>query len=289
MEDNGIADSGLPRLIGAHRSTRVSLTSISYLCSYLRQMSQFHPLVQQLRQVLKNTYPNQFSLLNPPWRYRLTLRTRVSKEQVSRALHLWNALLAALRKRGWPVELNSREGHTEVIVQDVKVPLVLFEKVVRERNEQSDYPKFCYKPTGNLGFQIDSPHLSSITKEWLDSPEQILEERLSEVLQGIAEAAGREGEWQRERDECHRRNLEEERQREVLRRNEQEEQQRRITLEQVADSWRKAQNLCDFINACEHELQPHTAAATEWLAWAREHAKRIDPLKNQWLRRLRST
>jgi hypothetical protein len=64
-----------------------------------------------------------------------------------------------------------------------------------------------------------------------------------------------------------------------------EEELRRRLLEQQAECWAKAQQLGAFIDEVERRAQVRGTSMArgtelgEWIAWARRHADRLDPMK----------
>lgn len=69
----------------------------------------------------------------------------------------------------------------------------------------------------------------------------------------------------------------------------QEEIKARSELERQARLWEQCRNLRDFIDAAEEALErtdavgPGTAPAI-WLAWARKHVERTDPMTSGYLK-----
>ncbi len=82
---------------------------------------------------------------------------------------------------------------------------------------------------------------------------------------------------ERQRQETERRRIEAERQR-------REELERRQLLERQVESWTKAQQVRAFVDELERRAQANNKPAEpgtelgEWIAWARRHADRLDPL-----------
>jgi hypothetical protein len=95
------------------------------------------------------------------------------------------------------------------------------------------------------------------------------------------------GSRRRERKEEGRRRQEEARKREDQRRR--IEERNREHLEEGARAWAEARRLRRFIQACERSLQADDGSLAAggwqqgWLAWAWEHADRLDPMTNGFL------
>jgi len=84
----------------------------------------------------------------------------------------------------------------------------------------------------------------------------------------------------RERQEAERRRIEAER-------RHREELERRQRLERQVESWTKARQVREFIDEVERRAETKgkpTEPGTElgeWIAWARRHADRLDPLPSE--------
>jgi hypothetical protein len=124
-----------------------------------------------------------------------------------------------------------------------------------------------------------------LRKRWADSAKRRLEDVLNDVVLGLvvvadakrAERLEQECE-EREREEARRKALEAERRR-------REEEERRRLLEKQAKYWAKAQQLRAFIDEVERRSNVKGVSVAldtelgQWIAWARRHADRLDPLK----------
>jgi hypothetical protein len=93
-------------------------------------------------------------------------------------------------------------------------------------------------------------------------------------------------------EELQRRRAEQRAQDEIRQREEERrriEERNRGWLVESSQAWLKAKRLRWFIRACEAEFRRNAAALPvggwqqAWLAWAREHADRLDPITNGFL------
>jgi len=138
---------------------------------------------------------------------------------------------------------------------------------------------------GKLKIQLKEWTGEHLRKRWADSARRRLEDVLNDVVLGLvvvadAKRAVRLEQERQERDarEAKRRRIEaEERQRKEL--------ERRQLLERQVESWTKAHQVRAFVDEVDRRAQAKgksTEPGTElgeWIAWARRHADRLDPLK----------
>ncbi len=88
---------------------------------------------------------------------------------------------------------------------------------------------------------------------------------------------------EREREEAARR--EADRQRVLAEQVRREEEERRLVLERQAESWTRSQRLRAFIDEVERRAKAKGVSIAPdselgaWIAWARQHADRLDPLR----------
>ena len=201
-----------------------------------------------------------------------------------------DALVKALERRGFHVEVSTAEKPaTQVEILGQRLRIVLEERIRRTehvpRNGERNGPKWDYVPSGQLRLKIDERVGRSARKIWSDGERARLERQLNHVIVGLVVIADAKRAWQqkREREETARR--EAERRRALAEQARREEEERRRVLERQADSWAKSQRLRAFIDEVERRANAKgvsVAADRElgaWIAWARQHADRLDPLR----------
>lgn len=223
------------------------------------------------------------------------LNIRVSSKGLSRALRIMNTLFSALEARGYPVGI--QEGYKKslgVRINGQPVEFGLEEKFQRiERPEDKSrrpdpwgYRRYEYVPTGTLILKITEWGADGLQKTWSDGKTSKLESSLNDFVVGllkVAEAA-KARRLKQEQEEQLRREAERRRQEEESKR--QEELARRQRLEQEAASWVKAQQLRAYLVAlkdmliAKHGEIQSGSQADQWLAWAHQHADRLDLLVN---------
>jgi len=255
-----------------------------------------HPLVQLTRIALEHGQADEYGALHGR-RGQQCLDLRLSKQSLHRALRILDALFKALGMRGASVHLGTdRWERTYVKIANEKVQIRLEEEFRRiahvptktelaaqQRSPWNRPARWDYEATGRLQFQI-LEYTKGTRKSWADGRTQRLDEMLNDIVKGIfitAEVlrANREA-WERK---------ERERQAELMRQAEleqqrREEEARRQELERQVNRWVVSRNLRTFLGALEEEAARQGCSAVPdsqlgvWLAWARQHADRLDPI-----------
>ncbi|TKS60775.1 MAG: hypothetical protein EWM72_01080 [Nitrospira sp.] len=206
-----------------------------------------------------------------------------------------NALFAALEARGHQVGIQDRfKKALGVRINGQPVEFGLEEKFQRierpeDKNRRPDpwgYRRYEYRPTGTLFLKITEWGADGLQKTWSDGKSAKLETCLNDFivrLLKVAEAV-KARRLKQEQEEQLRREAERRRQEEAIKR--QEELARRQALEQEAANWARAQQLRSYLAAVKDTLVTRHGAiqsgsqADQWLAWAHQHADRLDPLVN---------
>jgi hypothetical protein len=225
------------------------------------------------------------------------LYTPIDKTAIDkRRLSILSALFKGLEERGYKLTVGEayRRG-VEIGLGHEKLQVSLEERIRQVRRQLTDDEKTRWGysaasqkwtqekvPTGELILKIKEVNQYGAGKEWRETSEAPLEEKLRDVL---AEIAGmfeairlrreREAEEQRRRWklEEERRLAEMERKRETIR-------YRRLISD--CENWRRAADICAFVAAVEgSQLASSDAEAfATWKSWALAHASRIDPLQD---------
>jgi uncharacterized protein (DUF2384 family) len=138
-------------------------------------------------------------------------------------------------------------------------------------------------PTGELSLQLEADTEYGTRKNWADTKTKRLEDRLADVVDGLALIAISIKAMRARREGVSRQSLIREARR--LERARHEESQRRLRhiLVKNSRSWQRAQELRAFIQAtCEananspQHVQEQTAL---WVSWASAQADMLDPLR----------
>lgn len=273
------------------------------------QLQSPNPLIRQTRQTFRGIKVDDYGVYRPLNAEYLAIR--VSPDSLDRALRIMDTLVKALVVRGYEVTIQKgKYPITNIEVLGQKVTISLHEEIHRRphkitaaeeaqrarrrRNDDwswFDVPRWDFEPTGYLALKIDEHEPSGSRKSWKDCDRYKIEDILNEFIVGVVITADamriRALKWerqQREWEEQRCRNEEDER----LRR---EEEARRRKLEEQARSWAMSQEMRAFIVAVElsTEMGPSNIChegLQDWLAWARAHADRLDPIKSGLIERL---
>lgn len=257
-----------------------------------------HPLVRVTADALRGRKPDQSGVLFRPWKEKC-LDIRVSRASLPRALRIMDTLLKAAEARGFHISVTEGEkAGTYVELLGEKLQIVLEEKTTRkehmltkeERERKAKYgwssaPRWDYEPNGILLFRIKEVWGHGARKTWSDGRKQRVEEALNDVLAGLIVVAEAKRQHDIELESQRREWAETERRRLELEQLRRQEAEQLKALEQEAILWARSQQLRAYIAAVEHEAlargtSPEPGGKLHgWLAWARRHADRLDPLR----------
>jgi len=259
-----------------------------------------HPLVRQANEQFQGAEKDDSGLLIPP--EETPLNIRVSKASLRRSLLIVDALLKALKQRGYEVG----PGPT-VEILNVQLEFSIAEqlKKTQEQPEEHDleghyefgHSRFNIKriPSGclELHIHVNAYWITGCQTTWRDTKRQRLENRLNKFVAGLVKVAARKKEYDeeqeaqaRERREVERRDREERKRRAEKRQQIEAEHQRVNSLLQQAADWQQSQDIRCYIEAnkqrylASHGQIEEGGEFAKWLVWANEQADRLDPLKD---------
>lgn len=222
---------------------------------------------------------------------------RVHPTSIPRVVRLIDALVKGCEARGFELRqgFNSHryEGQMGLFIDGFGFSLSVTERMKQEpfqlspadvaREKRGGYvykPAYQYTPTGELSIKVEPTLSSRLHGIWTDNRQHLIEERLGDVMLGLRQLAI----WRRldqERDRAREVRHREEVQRcAQLRARVEAEKARVRQLGEEAVAWKRAETIRGFADA--------RAAAGDlvndpdlllWLAWARDQADRIDPLR----------
>ncbi len=231
-----------------------------------------------------------------PWRRNLH-KAIDATDLDKRRLRILSALFKALEARGYKlvVDQYSRRG-VQVAIGNEKVDLQLTERIQQVRRKLAEEEKAkrsdlstrgrwtqAKVPTGELILSFKQPDRYRLMKEWRETPETPLENRLGEAIAELAgmfeelhlirvrEAEARAAQLKIEEE---RRRAEMERKRETLR-------YRRLLSQ--SQNWQTAADIRAFVTAVESTPLANSERFNAWKIWALGHADRIDPLRSDAL------
>jgi len=247
-----------------------------------------HRLVTRTRESLRPSRPD--AIRTPPTPGG-TLGIHVSRQQLPRALRIFDALLKACEERGFSI-LAGQEPYSGVKIKvrgeelsvSITEPNRRTDHVLsaREQEEQRkghgwSIPRYDYTPKGLLLFTIDGWG-EGVQHRWSDRKNRPLEDCLNDIIVGMLRIAVTVLIPRRlEAVRRHQLELEEERRRQVYR-------AKMDALNKALQDWQQSQELRRFVAAVDEAAQrrlgtiPEKSPINDWLRWARALADRIDPL-----------
>ena len=221
------------------------------------------------------------------------LNIRVSPKSLARALRIMDTLFKALEVRGHQVGI--QDGHERTLGVRINGEPIHFG--LEEKFQRLDHPsqknprlewwqrqRYQYTPTGSLTLKIVAWGVDGIQKSWSDGKTAKIETCLNDFVVGLIRVAEVKKARRLKREQEERFRYEAEQQRQEEERKRQEELARRQRLEQEATNWAKAQQLRAYLAAvkdrlhAKHDEIHSESPADQWLAWAYQHADRLDPL-----------
>lgn len=269
------------------------------------QLGSPHPLVDRTLKSLLSSRKGEDGLVRPG--AKRTLNVQVTPQNMDRAMRLMDALLKALEARSLPVALEVTDTGTSTVVTvlDEAVHIGLHGIVKRqeraptpaEKHDMVTYPSlygnkryFEEVPTGQLCLAVLSGPANGRKHRYTDTERRPVERLLNAFViclyrtaEDIKAERVRLEDLRRQREEAERQRREWEKVRwQKLEEIRKEEERLKVLLQQT-ESWRRSQDLRQFIRAFEEsrraangEVQPGSDAAM-WIDWARQHADRLDP------------
>lgn len=248
-----------------------------------------HRHIRESRQLLRGSETDKYGILTGRY-HKDCLNIRVSKRSLNRALLFLDTLFKSLESHSFEICITHKYGaRTVARIRGIDLEITLFERSSRfeqvltekQRKELWLYDRFRFEPSGEFELILSRWPLNQ--RHWKDTSKRRIEEKLNDIVAEFVRSAElvRIEEEKREAERNRQIQLEiaaeEERQRQLI------EQQKREELETQAIQWRRANDLRQFLDACEREflsrgilLTPESPEAC-WLIWAREHADKVDP------------
>lgn len=225
----------------------------------------------------------------------------VSKDQLHRALRIWNALINTIEGIGFTVanetiqhKWGTTESGTYVKIMDQRLKVNLTESTKRiehiktKQEEQSKYayiPPWDYIPSGILTLHVDD--YSASRTNWRDGKRKSLEEQIGDFILALVRIAEENKIRQEIAAKEKQERLVEEKRREEIRIARDRELKRFEALEKAADAWARSLKIERYIEAVSQMLKEENIEGKsrvdieDWIAWAQQKADWLNPLK-QW-------
>lgn len=187
----------------------------------------------------------------------------IPKDEFHRAYCFLNAIFHAIEDLGGSVKQNESNGQTEIRMMRDPVSIKLRSK------------------DGNFSFMIDDYHAPR--KNWRDGKTRNLESLVGDIVEGIYECANILKVRREEEERAAERRRIEEAQRLERARKQEAEHARYQKLENSAMDWQRARTIEAYIVDMEKHAQneqdeSRKAEMLEYIAWAKEKVKWVDPL-----------
>jgi hypothetical protein len=221
----------------------------------------------------------------------------VSRDRLTRALRITNALFLALEERGHVVSWPKKEDeHLTVSVDGEPVAISMREAIDSEKHvltpaEQKHpwtAPKWEYKLTGRLRLSIDNLPYSSgpVRGTWADGRIQLVENCLGDFIVGVKVAAAAIKKSRLEREEWALRREQERKQREAQQKKAEEHKRKAEFITELIENWEEAQRIQMFARAMTEYLSQLELSEGEKrdiqqvVDWTNEYAESLDPLSD---------
>jgi hypothetical protein len=263
-----------------------------------------HPLAIRTRKALEPTSKDDRGVFVP--RDLKTPHLRVSKDAISRALRILDALFFAAEAQGHLVEWGSESGtRLSISVDGTKLQFCLAESFTREphsltpseiaRKQKGLYvyaPQWDYMPSGLFHLSIENlPYgLTNVRKSWSDGKTQRVEDCLSDcvaVLHHLVKAIKVVEEERRLQESRWR---EEEKQREAQERRREEYDRKTKVAERFLTGWRESNAFHELADSLNKQIEISTMGDEEKeklrkiSSWIARHAENINPLDHfDWM------
>ena len=263
-----------------------------------------HPLAIRTRKAFEPTSKDDRGVFVP--RDLKAPHLRVSKDAISRALRILDALFIAAEAQGHSAEWGSESGtRLSISVDGTKLQFCLAESFSREphsltpseaaRKQKGLYvyaPQWDYLPSGLFHLSIENlPYgLRNVRKSWSDGKTQRVEDCLSDcvaVLPHLVKAIKVVEEEDRLR---HLRWQEEAKQREAQQRRREEYDRKTKIAEQFLTGWRESNAFQELADALNKQIETVTVGDQEKeelrkiSSWIARHAENINPVAHfDWM------
>ncbi len=219
----------------------------------------------------------------------------VSREQMSRALLVLNALLLALEAQGlktsWP---KADDAPLAVTIADESVRFSVCEVTdslphaltPTEAKHPWSAPKHDYRLTGRLQLQVANlpPYMGPIRRTWADGKYQRVENCIGDFIIGLRVAAAAIKKNRQETEERERRWAEEQKRKEEERQKAAEQKRKAELIAELAGNWEEVARLRQFAKAIGEKMtQSNFSDAQKTdiqqvVEWTMEYADLLDPL-----------
>lgn len=214
----------------------------------------------------------------------------VTPESLNRATRILNTLVLELEKRRFEVRTGPDENHSPETKlyfdnQTIKIQLRELTKIEKKPRINS-YTKLTeyervFIPTGILKVEIYEYGTDGITTIFKDTNYKKLEDQLNNFIINLYKYVNRKVvrdiEWEKDR----KIQAEKDRQARLIYEERKREQERTDNLLKLADEWNRVKYISSFLDEMEAAMKEKnllTEEKKDWLRWARNKMKSMNPI-----------
>lgn len=250
-----------------------------------KRLTSPHSLIKQARKNIDKKSLNQYNRV----RGGAPLDLSVGPDNVERSLRILDTLFKEIEHRGYGLRTYRKNNSYWMVIESGKDEVYFQMREKGNRTTVSDnerwWAEYEYTPTGELQLLMFGETYDRSGKVLSDTKSRKLEERLDEFFQKLEAFIEVIKENRLELEEYHRQQKRKREIKEAAETQDQQEAQRRTNLENQANTFTQSQYIYDFV--AEIEAQKSQLDLSEeqefkfqaWIIWARNHADRLNPVK----------
>ena len=242
-----------------------------------KKISKPHNLIKVVKKDLLKTTPSHRSgkegLLIPTLDDMLQIE--VTRNNLMRALAFMNDLISLVEEKGYCIKVSNRETLVVLGQEEIRIRF----REIQKRVLRSDYEFNSTQavPSGIVSFKMEK---GSGEKEWRDTQEVKIEERLPDIVTAIEVSA---------KEKKERRLINEANWKAYRLKEEKKKEAKAVKQKEISDfellinssgRWHKSQNLRNYLEIFENKARQSNTLSDEkieWLQWARKKADWYDP------------
>ncbi|AHW62305.1 hypothetical protein SAMN05444285_1166 [Draconibacterium orientale] len=236
------------------------------------KITRFDSLIAQAKKSLQKKSSGVYNYEGMRATERGEINIMVSESNIDRALYFMNTLIKLFRARKHNIIIEDNE--TYAVIFGEKLPIKFKEKAkISYETSTYGWRSRTYHPSGKLAFVHDNRPYNQ--KEWLDGKKP-LESRLAEILAYFETYAKKEIEDRIEWEKRRKIEEEEQKRQQELQIKKNDEIRRIKVLINMANYWKQAQILRDYITALEN-TNGLDFKKMDWIPWAKQKFEWFDP------------
>ncbi len=230
-------------------------------------------LIEIARKNIHKEKPSRGRYPGTVWPPTNTLRIIVTPENLERGLKIMDNFIKELQSRDHSIKV---EGNTTIVtVNDIEMDFELREKFKTVPSNEG-YSSFDYIPSGKLCLKRNGFY--SERKEWVDSSNKLLEDKIVMIVDYLEEKAEKEKAENAENEAWHRQYENAIRIEENRKKQREKEFDKFLQLVQETYRWNLSQLINSYINSVEKKFSNNEDI--DWIEWAKEKSAWINPVSN---------